>query len=133
MHGLGITHRDIKPENILIDYDGNIKIIDFGLSNFYEKSTPHLYLDEKLKTECGSPCYAAPEMVEGKQKYEPMLVDIWSTGVVLFSMIAGYLPFCDPDISVLYKKILTGFFKFPAWVSSEAKDLISKMLVVNPS
>jgi serine/threonine protein kinase len=72
-------------------------------------------------------------MIEGKHKYEPLLVDIWSSGVVLFAMIAGYLPFCDPDISTLYKKILIGSFKFPAWISEDAKDLISKMLVVNPS
>lgn len=72
-------------------------------------------------------------MIEGKHKYEPLLVDIWSAGVVLFAMLSGYPPFCDHDTSKLYSKILAGSFKFPAWISSDAKDLISKILVVNPA
>lgn len=126
MHSIGIAHRDIKPENILIDFDGRVKIIDFGLSNVYKKN-------EQLKTQCGSPCYAAPEMIEGNHRYNPLAIDIWSSGIVLFAMVAGYLPFCDPDTSKLYKKILAGTYKFPACISENVKDLISKILVVNPA
>ena len=85
-----------------------------------------------MQTVCGSPCYVSPEILQKDTPYEPLLVDIWSTGIVLFVMLTGYLPFCDPDTSTLYKKILTGSFKFPAHVSVLAKDLISKILVVNP-
>lgn len=89
--------------------------------------------DQKLKTECGSPCYAAPEMIEGKHKYDPLMIDIWSAGITLFALICGYLPFCDPEISKLYKKILSGAFKFPSWISEDAQDLLSLMLKTNPS
>jgi 5'-AMP-activated protein kinase catalytic alpha subunit len=85
IHELHVVHRDLKPENLLLDANKNIKIADFGLSNTYKKG-------ELLKTACGSPCYAAPEMIAGK-KYEGVNVDIWSSGVVLFAMICGYLPF----------------------------------------
>lgn len=133
LRNIGITHRDIKPENILIDYNGRVKLIDFGLSNFYQQGSHSFSLDQKLRTECGSPCYAAPEMIEGKEKYDPVLIDVWSSGVVLFSMMAGYLPFCDPDISTLYKKILLGSYKFPSWFTHDAKDLLSRMLTVDPA
>ena len=114
---MGIAHRDIKPENILIDYEGNMKIIDFGLSNTYKKSISIFTPDEKLNTSCGSPCYAAPEMIEGKNPYDPVKVDLWSLGIVLFTMVCGYLPFCDPDTSKLYKKILSGNYKYPEFLS----------------
>ena len=133
MHQIGIAHRDLKPENILIDFDGRIKIIDFGLSNTYLPSKLLCNPDQKLKTECGSPCYAAPEMIEGKHRYDPVMIDIWSSGIVLFAMICGYLPFCDPETAKLYKKILAGNFKFPAGISEDAQDLITSMLRVNPS
>ena len=80
-----IVHRDLKPENLLLDHNKDIKIVDFGLSNIYAKN-------ELLKTPCGSPCYAAPEMIDGK-RYNGLLVDIWSCGIVLFAMICGFLPF----------------------------------------
>ena len=86
IHKLNIVHRDLKPENLLIDYDKTIRIVDFGLSNTYRK-------DERLKTACGSPCYAAPEMIEGKNRYEAIMVDIWSCGVILYAMLCGCLPF----------------------------------------
>lgn len=76
---LGIVHRDLKPENLLLDYHNNIKIVDFGLSNTFKKG-------ELLKTACGSPCYAAPEMIEGKE-YHGTNADVWSSGVILFAMI----------------------------------------------
>ncbi len=79
-------HRDLKPENLLLDkFKRNIKIVDFGLSNTYKQ-------DELLKTACGSPCYAAPEMIAGN-KYNGLCVDIWSCGVILFALLCGYLPF----------------------------------------
>jgi len=89
MHRLNIVHRDLKPENILLDASYNMKVIDFGLSNLYKEGG-------LLETACGSPCYAAPEMIAGK-KYKGILVDIWSSGVILFAMLCGYLPFDDPD------------------------------------
>lgn len=94
IHQLNFVHRDLKPENLLLDKDMNIKIVDFGLSNIF-------FDGEKLKTACGSPCYAAPEMVAGK-RYNPSCVDIWSSGIILYAMICGYLPFEDPDTSKLY-------------------------------
>ena len=94
MHLLKIVHRDLKPENLLLDQNKDIKIIDFGLSNLYEEG-------ELLKTACGSPCYAAPEMIAGK-RYEGVMVDIWSSGVILFAMLCGYLPFDDNDTQRLY-------------------------------
>ena len=89
MHKLKIVHRDLKPENLLLDANMNIKIIDFGLSNLYTDN-------QLLKTACGSPCYAAPEMIAGK-RYEGLKVDIWSSGVILFALLCGYLPFDDNE------------------------------------
>lgn len=124
MHKIGICHRDLKPENILIDYKKDLKIIDFGLSNLYHKN-------EKLRTSCGSPGYASPEMIKGED-YNGLLSDIWSIGVILYVMIVGYLPFDDPDETNLYKKIIHGEFTIPKHVSAHAKDLIAKILVTNP-
>ena len=94
IHKLYFVHWDLKPENLLLDHNNNIKIVDFGLSNIYTEG-------ELLKTACGSPCYAAPEMVAGKS-YTPSCVDIWSSGIILYAMICGYLPFEDPDTAQLY-------------------------------
>eukprot|EP00826_Nyctotherus_ovalis_P006043 TRINITY_DN1138_c0_g1_i1.p1 TRINITY_DN1138_c0_g1~~TRINITY_DN1138_c0_g1_i1.p1 ORF type:complete len:435 (-),score=149.65 TRINITY_DN1138_c0_g1_i1:823-2127(-) len=124
LHYLGIVHRDLKPENLLIDGDSNIKMVDFGLSNRYSRN-------ELLQTACGSPCYAAPEMIAG-QKYKGIAVDIWSSGIVLFAMVCGYLPFEDSNTSKLYKKILSGSFKIPGDVSSQAKDLMMNILKTDP-
>lgn len=88
----------MKPENLLLDNSNNVKIVDFGLSNTYKPG-------ETLKTACGSPCYAAPEMIAGK-RYQGLEVDIWSSGVVMFAMVCGFLPFEDPNTAKLYKKIL---------------------------
>lgn len=94
---------------MLIDFDQGIKLVDFGLSNTYKNQ-------ELLKTACGSPCYAAPEMIAGK-KYTGSSVDIWSCGVVLFAILSGYLPFEDPNTSKLYKKILSADYELPDFVS----------------
>ena len=124
IHKLNIVHRDLKPENLLIDHQNCIKIVDFGLSNTYKPG-------QELKTACGSPCYAAPEMIAGKA-YKGLKVDIWSAGVILFAMICGYLPFEDPNTGELYKKILACEYKLPKFISAEVKDLIKSILNVDP-
>ena len=120
-----VVHRDLKPENMLIDYDRGIKIVDFGLSNTYKRQ-------ELLKTACGSPCYAAPEMISGK-RYDGAKVDVWSCGVVLFALLCGYLPFEDPDTNILYSKILSADYQLAEHVSAEATDLLDKILTVDPN
>ena len=92
IHKNKITHRDLKPENLLLTKDDILKIIDFGLSN---------YSNNLMNTPCGSPCYASPEMISG-QKYNGLLIDIWSTGIILFAMICGYLPFEDTNNDILF-------------------------------
>lgn len=119
-----MVHRDLKPENLLLDGHKNLKVVDFGLSNTYKQ-------DELLKTACGSPCYAAPEMIAG-QKYVGLRVDLWSSGVILFACLCGYLPFEDSNTSALYKKILSGSYTFPSHLSKDAQDLISGILTVDP-
>ena len=135
LHQLQIVHRDLKPENLLLDFQKGIKIVDFGLSNTYKKG-------ELLKTACGSPCYAAPEMISGK-KYSGLQVDIWSCGVIMFALICGYLPFEDPNTAQLYKKIIAGDFQvsgrcfylgqIPKFVSPEGKELLKLILTTDPS
>ena len=124
IHSKNIVHRDLKPENLLLGKDNILKIIDFGLSNFCEP-------DNFLETPCGSPCYASPEMVSG-DKYNGHMIDIWSTGIVLFAMVCGYLPFEDPDNDILFKKILKCKIKYPDYLSDMVIDLMKKILVVDP-
>lgn len=124
IHKLGVVHRDLKPENLLLDHEKNIKIVDFGLSNTYQSG-------ELLKTAFGSPCYGAPEMIAGK-KYGGLKADIWSSGVILFAMVCGYLPFENKDTSKLYKKILAGEFELPQFLSHPAKYFILKILNTDP-
>jgi len=100
----------LKPDSLLLDHKNNIKIVDFGLSNTYE-------VGQKLKTACGSPCYAAPEMIAGKY-YKGLRVDIWSCGVIMYALLCGYLPFEDKNTKVLYKKILSGEYKLPKFIKS---------------
>ena len=119
-----MCHRDLKPENLLLDYDKTLKIVDFGLSNMYERG-------ETLKKACGSPCYAAPEMIAGK-RYNGLQTDIWSSGVVLYAMICGYLPFEDPKTSQLYKKILSADYQIPKFVSNDGRDMLTKILNTDP-
>ena len=123
-HANFFIHRDLKPENLLLDKDLKIKIIDFGFSNTFRE-------DELMKTFCGSPAYAAPEMVMGEH-YQGPAVDIWSLGVILFALVCGFLPFDDPNVNKLYSKIVKGKYKCPFFLSDSVKDLIGRMLVTSP-
>jgi 5'-AMP-activated protein kinase catalytic alpha subunit len=130
LHQMEVTHRDLKPENLLLQNSSRgliIKIVDFGLSNTHDRG-------RKLKTACGSPCYAAPEMIagNGEKYYEGPKADLWSVGVILFALVCGYLPFEDANTTKLYKKILAGDYTAPKWISPEVRDLISKILNTNP-
>lgn len=127
LHTLEVTHRDLKPENLLLQKSKQgllVKIVDFGLSNTHDGG-------RLLSTACGSPCYAAPEMIAGKQ-YKGPCADIWSLGVILFALVCGYLPFEDANTSNLYRKILAGSYSLPKWVSTDARDLIKRILNTNP-
>ena len=125
IHTLGIVHRDIKPENILLNKQKTIlKLVDFGLSNSYKHG-------DLLKTACGSPCYAAPEMISGKE-YNGLYSDLWSCGVVLYCMLVGKLPFDDEDIKILYYNIKSANYFLPPFLSNTAQDLIKRILTVNP-
>ncbi|KAL6785808.1 SNRK1B [Auxenochlorella protothecoides x Auxenochlorella symbiontica] len=123
-HGAGIVHRDVKLENILFDGAGGVQLIDFGLCGFFVPG-------RRLRCHCGSPSYAAPEIV-ARREYDAPPVDVWSLGVVLFAMLAGYLPFHSKDKKALSAKIVAGAFRFPAWVDPQARDLLSRMLTVDP-
>ena len=125
LSSLSIVHRDIKPENILLNSDHTqIKLIDFGLSNYNEKG-------ELLQSSCGSPCYASPEMLSGKP-YCGLETDIWSAGIVLYSMLVGGLPFDDVELKNLYTQIKEGKFYIPSTLSLEAIDLLKKILRIEP-
>ena len=153
IHSKGVAHRDLKPENLLLSQKKkSIKIIDFGLSNFYEIG------ERGLETPCGSPSYASPEIIRG-EVYDGFKIDIWASGIILYAMLCGYLPFDDDeeeekedkndikyfsqsntnnkeeksdDNEVLFQKILEGKIDFPDYVSETAIDLIQKILVVEP-
>lgn len=119
-----VVHRDLKPENLLLDADNNIKIADFGLSNV-------IHDGDFLRTSCGSPNYAAPEVISGNL-YAGAEVDVWSCGVILYALLCGMLPFDDESIPNLFKKIKSGMFSLPSHLSQLSRDLILRMLVVDP-
>ena len=125
----GLAHRDMKPENVLFDHLNEVKLCDFGLSKFYTDENNQMQL---LTTPCGSPIYAAPEMLMNKP-YNGNLIDIWSAGITLYVMVAGKLPFDDENIQSLIHKITKGVFDMPSDLSSSCKDIISKLLTVDPS
>ncbi|RNA33212.1 5 -AMP-activated kinase catalytic subunit alpha-2 [Brachionus plicatilis] len=119
-----IVHRDLKPENLLLDNHMNVKIADFGLSNMMKDG-------EFLRTSCGSPNYAAPEVVSG-ELYAGSEVDIWSCGIILYALLTGTLPFDDESVQILFKKIRSGVYSTPDYLSRSVADLISRMLTVDP-
>ncbi|KAH7400033.1 BcSNF1, Snf1-like protein kinase [Cadophora sp. MPI-SDFR-AT-0126] len=123
-HRHKIVHRDLKPENLLLDENLNVKIADFGLSNIMTDGN-------FLKTSCGSPNYAAPEVINGKLYAGPE-VDVWSCGVILYVLLVGRLPFDDEHIPSLFAKIAKGHYVVPNYMSSGVSALIKKMLAVNP-
>jgi len=123
-HHHRIVHRDLKPENLLLDADRNIKIADFGLSNVAHDG-------DFLRTSCGSPNYAAPEVISGNLYAGPE-VDVWSCGVILYALLCGTLPFDDESIPNLFKKIKSGMYSLPSHLSQLSRDLILRMLVVDP-
>ena len=146
IHSKGIAHRDLKPENLLLTKNKKIKIIDFGLSNYFGGDT------SPLQTPCGSPSYASPEIIRG-ELYNGFRIDIWASGIILFAMLCGYLPFDEEeeenedikcfsqdgkkeekseDNEILFQKILEGKIDYPDYLSDIAVDLIKKMLVVEP-
>ncbi|KAK1262094.1 CBL-interacting protein kinase 9 [Acorus gramineus] len=142
-HSRGVYHRDLKPENLLLDSFGVLKVSDFGLSAFApqirvgalfscDQDTCSLsFNDGLLHTACGTPNYVAPEVLSAKG-YDGAKADIWSCGVILFVLMAGYLPFDDSNIMTLYKKIYKADFTCPSWFSSGAKKLITHILEPNP-
>ncbi|XP_068219010.1 maternal embryonic leucine zipper kinase-like [Palaemon carinicauda] len=126
IHNMGYAHRDLKPENLLLDDDQNLKLIDFGLC-----ANPAGGMDQHLATCCGSPAYAAPELVSGRQ-YLGSEADIWSMGVLLYALLCGFLPFDDENLGALYRKIQAGIYEKPEWLSSGSRNLLSLMLQVDP-
>ncbi|KAK9947554.1 hypothetical protein M0R45_003172 [Rubus argutus] len=124
-HSKGVYHRDLKPENLLLDAYENLKVSDFGLS-----ALPQLGVD-LLHTTCGTPNYVAPEVL-GSQGYDGAAADVWSCGVILYVLMAGYLPFHETNLSTLYKKINAAEFSCPFWFSPGANSLIHKILDPNP-
>ncbi|CAI9742960.1 5' [Octopus vulgaris] len=119
-----VVHRDLKPENLLLDHRLNVKIADFGLSNMMMDG-------EFLRTSCGSPNYAAPEVISGKLYAGPE-VDIWSCGVVLYALLCGTLPFDDEHVPTLFRKIKSGMFPIPDYLSKDVTNLLVKCLQVDP-
>lgn len=129
-HLQGVCHRDLKPENLLLDEMENLKISDFGLSAMFDPDDGGKSL---LVTMCGTPNYVAPEVISDKKKgYEGAKADTWSIGIVLFVFLAGYLPFDEQMLPTLFKKIQNAEYKIPDFISPEAKDLITKILMPEP-
>ncbi|XP_064542502.1 MAP/microtubule affinity-regulating kinase 3 isoform X10 [Drosophila montana] len=124
-HQKRIIHRDLKAENLLLDSELNIKIADFGFSNEF---TP----GSKLDTFCGSPPYAAPELFQGK-KYDGPEVDVWSLGVILYTLVSGSLPFDGSTLRELRERVLRGKYRIPFYMSTDCENLLRKFLVLNPA
>ncbi|XP_052416071.1 serine/threonine-protein kinase MARK2 isoform X10 [Carassius gibelio] len=124
-HQKCIVHRDLKAENLLLDADMNIKIADFGFSNEFT-------VGNKLDTFCGSPPYAAPELFQGK-KYDGPEVDVWSLGVILYTLVSGSLPFDGQNLKELRERVLRGKYRVPFYMSTDCENLLKKFLILNPT
>ncbi|KAI4980184.1 hypothetical protein ZWY2020_020669 [Hordeum vulgare] len=123
-HSRGVYHRDIKPENLLLDGEGELKVTDYGLGAVADGSLHH--------TLCGTPAYVTSEILS-KQGHHPAKVDIWSCGVVLFVLAAGYLPFNDASLINMYRKIYADRFRCPNWFSPALCHLLRRILDPNPA
>lgn len=126
IHYKGYAHRDLKPENLLLDEDQRLKLIDFGLC-----AKPKGGMASHLDTCCGSPAYAAPELITG-QEYLGSQADVWSMGVLLYALVCGFLPFDDDNVGLLYKKIQKGEYECPSWLPEDTAELLSRMMEVDP-
>lgn len=127
-HSRGVYHRDLKPENLLLDENENLKVSDFGLSALAESTRQ----DGLLHTTCGTPAYVAPEVLS-RRGYDGAKADIWSCGVILFVLVAGFLPFHDTNLIEMYRKISRAEYRCPRPFSVELKDLLYKILDPDPS
>eukprot|EP00092_Neocalanus_flemingeri_P021749 GFUD01023592.1.p1 GENE.GFUD01023592.1~~GFUD01023592.1.p1 ORF type:complete len:873 (-),score=186.01 GFUD01023592.1:159-2777(-) len=123
-HRNNVVHRDLKAENLLLDHAGNIKLADFGFSNYFSPGAA-------LATWCGSPPYAAPELFEGKP-YDGQKADIWSLGVILYILVSGSLPFDGKTLQELRSRIVNCQFRIPFYLSQSCEHLIQSLLVVDP-
>nr|XP_010924598.1 CBL-interacting protein kinase 19 [Elaeis guineensis]XP_029121069.1 CBL-interacting protein kinase 19 [Elaeis guineensis]XP_029121070.1 CBL-interacting protein kinase 19 [Elaeis guineensis]XP_029121071.1 CBL-interacting protein kinase 19 [Elaeis guineensis]XP_029121072.1 CBL-interacting protein kinase 19 [Elaeis guineensis] len=126
-HARGVFHRDLKPENLLVDENGDLKVSDFGLSAVSDQ----IRQDGLFHTFCGTPAYVAPEIL-ARKGYDGAKADIWSCGVILFVLMAGYLPFHDQNVMSMYRKIYKGEFRCPRWFSSDLTRLLAHLLDTNP-
>lgn len=127
-HSRGVYHRDLKPENLLLDENENLKISDFGLSALAESK----HQDGLLHTTCGTPAYVAPEVIN-RNGYDGAKADTWSCGVILYVLLAGYLPFHDSNLVEMYRKIGKADFKYPSVFPHEVRRLVSRILDPNPN
>lgn len=133
-HENGVCHRDLKPENLLLDENGDLKISDFGLSALYEGGGPDGAENSRaslLHTTCGTPNYVAPEVLADKG-YDGRAADVWSIGVILYVLLAGFLPFDEPTMSALFRKIQKAEFSYPSWFTPRVKALLNRILVPDP-
>lgn len=125
LHSLGVAHRDMKPSNVLLDSKNNVKVSDFGLGSFFGDSN-------KLNTPCGSPCFAAPEVISGFP-YQPEPYDMWGLGVILFNLLTGVLPFDEPTKAELYAKIRSASYNIPVDLPAGPLRIIKRLLVRDPN
>lgn len=140
LHQRQIIHRDLKLENLLLDHHHNLLIIDFGFAHVGTQEQQHEMItsDEGqlpcslLETACGSPCYAAPELVLTEEGYKGTAADIWSCGVILYAMLCGHLPYQDDNLHQLYRTMVSQPPEFPDYMSTSARDLIQKMMMPDP-
>jgi len=132
-HKMGVCHRDLKPENLLLDENGNLKISDFGLSSLYvgDADGDGTSRTEILHTTCGTPNYVAPEVL-ADQGYDGKKADVWSIGVILYVLLAGFLPFDESTIVALFSKIQAADFTYPSWFSTEVRAVLDLMIIADP-